>query len=154
MTVMPFGLCNSQATFQRLMDKTLQGLEHVQSFVDDCLIYSITITFEGRVRDLEADLERLRQANIQLRADKCHFAYKEVNFLGHRISEQGRRPLETSKEKLRRFPRPHSVREIQRFLESINYYRHRRRIGGTGAIAPPCLGHGRAAITKIPPAPP
>ena len=96
MTVMPFGLCNSQATYQRLMDKTLQGLEHVQSFVDDCLIYSET--FEGHVKDLDAVLERLRRANIQLRADKCHFAYKKVDILGHRISEEGRRPLEASKE--------------------------------------------------------
>ena len=121
MTVMPFGLCNSQATYQRLMDKTLQGLEHVQSFVDDCLIYSET--FEGHVKDLDAVLERLRRANIQLRADKCHFAYKEVDFLGHRISEEGRWPLEASKEKLRRFPQPQSMRELQGFLGSINYYR-------------------------------
>ena len=53
---------------------------------------SYSENFEGQVRDLEAVLERLRQAIILLRADKCHFAYKEVNFLGHRISEEGRRP--------------------------------------------------------------
>ena len=52
MLVMPFGLCNSQATYQRLMDQTLAGLERVESFVDDCLIYSES--FEEHLQDIES----------------------------------------------------------------------------------------------------
>ena len=40
MLVMSFCLCNSQVTYQRLMDHNLTGLEFVESFVDDCLIFS------------------------------------------------------------------------------------------------------------------
>ena len=40
MVVMPFGLCNSQATFQRLMDNALEGLDRAESYVDDCCVFS------------------------------------------------------------------------------------------------------------------
>ena len=44
MLAMPFGLCNSQATFQRVMDQALNGLNNVESYVDDILVYSQTFT--------------------------------------------------------------------------------------------------------------
>ena len=133
MTVMPFGLCNSQATYQRLMDKTFHGLDQVQCFVDDCLIYSDT--FEKHVEDIKATFERLRESNIQLKVYKCHFGYQEVNFLGHRINVDGRRPLESIQTKLQQFPHPSSVRELQGFLGSVNYYRS--YIPGMAQIAHP-----------------
>ena len=80
MCVMPFGLVNSQATFQRLMDNTLQGLNRTESYIDDCIIYSCS--FEEHLKDL--------------RADTSNFASvfrEEVEFLGHVVSKEGRRPL-------------------------------------------------------------
>ena len=121
MLVMPFGLCNSHATYQRLMDRTLTGLDFVESFVDDCLIFSKT--FQEHLGHVKAVLQRLRDARIQLRSEKCHFAYAEVDFLGHHITPEGRTPVRSSVELLLHFPRPSSVKELQSFLDSVNFYR-------------------------------
>ena len=51
-TVMPFGLVNAHATFQALMDVTLQGIRQTESYIDDCTIYS---------QSVEQHLEGLRQ---------------------------------------------------------------------------------------------
>ena len=98
MLVMPFGLCNSQATYQRLMDHTLTGLEFVESFVDDCLIFSKT--FREHMEHVKEVLLRLRYAGIQLRSEKCRFGYTEIDFLGHHITSEGRMPTKTSAELL------------------------------------------------------
>ena len=121
MTVMPFGLVNSQATFQRMMDNKLKGLNRVESYIDDCVILSHS--FEDHLRDLQEVLERLRRANIHLKFRKCQLCYPEVEFLGHLISENGRMPLPTAVQKLAKFPVPESVKELQRFLGSLNFYR-------------------------------
>lgn len=116
MLVMPFGLCNSQATYQRLMDHTLSGLEFVESFVDDCLIFSHT--FQEHMEHVRTVLQRLRDARIQLRSVKCH-----LDFLGHHITPEGRTPVSASAELLLHFPRPKCVKELQSFLGSVNFYR-------------------------------
>ena len=121
MTVMPFGLVNSQATFQRLMDNTLKGLDRVESYIDDCIIFSTS--FEEHLTDLRDVFERLEQANIRVKYRKCQFGFDEVEFLGHLVSERGRRPTPTAAQKLAKFPTPKSVGELQRFLGSINFYR-------------------------------
>ena len=88
MLAMPFGLCNSQATFQRLMDQALDGVTNAESCVDDILIYSQTFT-EHR-EHLTQVLERLDKVGHQLRRDKCRLGYDSVEFLGHWISSTGR----------------------------------------------------------------
>ena len=81
MIVMPFGLCNSQSTFQRLMDLTLRGASNAESFVDDKLIFSNS--FEEHLSHLEEVFQRLEVTGLQLRKDKCRLAYRGVEFLGH-----------------------------------------------------------------------
>ncbi|KAI6650043.1 Transposon Ty3-G Gag-Pol polyprotein [Oopsacas minuta] len=121
MTVMPFGLVNAQATFQRLMDNTLQGVKRSESYIDDCIIYSHS--FEQHMEDLRTVLTRLRQAKLHVKLHKCQFARKEVEFLRHVVSRSGRRPISSAAEKLANFPRPQGVTELQRFLGSLNFYR-------------------------------
>ena len=65
MTVIPFGLVNAQATFQRLMDTALRGLKHVEAYIDDCIIYSNG--FEQHMEVLRALFERLRVANLHIK---------------------------------------------------------------------------------------
>ena len=69
MLVMPFGLVNSQATFQRLMDTTLQGLKQVESYIDDCIVFSKT--FSDHLTQLEAVFQRFREAKLKLKLEKC-----------------------------------------------------------------------------------
>ena len=65
MIVMPFGLVNSQATFQRLMDNTLQGLKRTESYIDDCIIFSNS--FEQHIEDLRAMFTHLLSEKLHVK---------------------------------------------------------------------------------------
>ena len=69
--VMPFGLCNTPATFQRLMDLTLAGMLWTECLVylDDIIIFGRT--FEDHLRNLMSVLERLRGVNLKAKPSKC-----------------------------------------------------------------------------------
>ena len=87
--VMLFGLCNAPATFERLMDRVLQGL------LDD--IISFGSTFDGALTNLTLIFERLRSYGLQLKSTKCHLFRSSVPFLGHIV---GRHGLECDPEKI------------------------------------------------------
>ena len=81
--VMPFGLCNAPATFERLMDQVLQGLRWSRCLVylDD--IISFVTTFGDALDKLKSIFERLRMFGLQLKSTKCHLFQTSVPFLGH-----------------------------------------------------------------------
>ena len=121
--VMPFGLCNAPATFQRLMDLVLAGLQW-----SECLVYLDDVIILGRdfkehLRNLRSVLQRLRDAGLRLKPSKCSFFQQEVKYLGHVISRTG---ISTDPDKTSRvlsWPPPTSKREVQRFLGFASYYR-------------------------------
>ena len=79
--VMPFGLCNAPATFERLMDRVLCGMRWSW-----CLVYlDDVISFVGTVREALVRLEEV----LQLKAKKCTFMQTEVVFLGHIVGRMG-----------------------------------------------------------------
>ena len=73
-TTMPFGLCNAPATFQRVMELALAGLQWKTCLVylDDVLVFSKT--FEEHIQRLSDVLKRIRQAHLKLKPSKCHFS--------------------------------------------------------------------------------
>lgn len=85
---MPFGLKNAPATFQRLMDLVLSGLQSEELFVhmDDSVIYISSLEHERKYNLL---IERLRKTNLKLQPDKCEFLKTEVTYLEHVISKDG-----------------------------------------------------------------
>ena len=117
-TRMPFGLCNAPATFQRLMQVVLSGLEGKVCFVyiDDILVCSKT--FEEHIDHLKQVLHRLRKAGLTLKPRKCCFLKKEVNYLGHVISGTGIAPDPTKTQKVYDFPVPTDLTKLYQFLGS------------------------------------
>ena len=120
---MPFGLKNAPATFQRLMDKVLLGLQGTELFVymDDIVIYARSL--EEHTEKLYNLLIRLEKANLTLQPEKCSFLRKEVAYLGHVISQDGVKPDPKKVEAVRKFPRPRTVKNIKQFLGLAGYYR-------------------------------
>ena len=120
---MPFGLSNTPCTFQRLIECVLRGLNW-----DTCLIYFDDIivfsnTFEEHLKRLCLVLNRLCKANLKLKPKKCHFGRRQVQFLGHVVSQHG---VEADTEKMQavtEFPRPQSLKDARSFLCLANYYR-------------------------------
>ena len=131
--VMPFGLCNAPATFQRLMNRVLCDVNWVEClvYIDDTVV--IGRTFEQHLSNLGTVLSRLRQAGLKLQPAKCKLCQKEVRFLGHVISEND---IATDPEKtavIETWPVPESKKNIQQFLGLANYYRRFIKDFGTTA---------------------
>ena len=87
--VMPFGLCNALVTFERLMDRVLQGLRWSRCllYLDD--IISFGMTFDDALDNLTLIFERLRSYELQLKSTKCHLFQMSVPFLRHVVGREG-----------------------------------------------------------------
>ena len=122
-TRMPFGLCNAPATFQRLMQIILTGLEGKSCFVylDDILV--VSNTFEDHLSHLSEVLMRLRRAGLRLKPKKCLLLREEVPYLGHVLSASGIRPNPAKIETVQNFPTPTDVTKLRQFLGLAPYYR-------------------------------
>lgn len=120
---MPFGLKNAPATFQRLMDLVLAGLQGIELFVylDDIVLYASSLR-EHKIK-FEKLAARLRQANLRLQPDKCEFLRREVTYLGHIISESGVKPDPQKIQAVKEFPQPTNAKGIKQFLGLAGYYR-------------------------------
>ncbi|GFU29569.1 retrovirus-related Pol polyprotein from transposon 17.6 [Trichonephila clavipes] len=90
--VMPFGLCNAPATFERMMDNLLRHFKWTMClcYLDDIIVFSET--FEDHLIRLRLVLKCLQEAGIKLNSKKCLFAAQEVKILGHLVSSNGVRP--------------------------------------------------------------
>ena len=133
--VMPFGLCNAPATFQRLIDRVLSGLKW-----SSCLVYLDDIivvgkSFSDHLSNLGCVFERLRGAGLKLKPAKCHLCQKRVAFLGHIVSADGIATDPSKTAAVKNWPIPQSRREVQQFLGLANYYR--RFVGNFASIAKP-----------------
>lgn len=133
--VMPFGLCNAPATYQRMMHAVLGNMMYnsVVCYIDDILIYSRS--FEEHVRHLKEVFDRLHRWGLLLKPAKCEFLKSEIAFLGHIVTAQGVRTDPKKLEKVAKFPRPTNVKEMRAFLGLAGYYR--RFIKGFATISAP-----------------
>ena len=113
--VMPFGLCNAPATFERLMDRVLQGLRWSRCLVylDD--IISFGTTFEDSLDNLIPIFERLR-SGLQLKSTKCHF-------LGHVVGRDGLQCDPRKIADVKGWPVPDCLKSVRQFLGFVGYYR-------------------------------
>ena len=120
--VMPFGLCNAPATFQRLMNSVLAGLQCTSClvYIDDIIV--VGNSFDQYLSNLQQVLERLKQAGLKVHPSKCQFLQREVTFLGHVISPNGIAPDPVKTCKVEQWPTPSSRVEVQQFLGLANYY--------------------------------
>lgn len=122
-TVVPFGLCNAPATFQRFIQNTLAGLldKGVVAYLDDILIYSETA--EEHEVLLRQVLTRLQENRLYAKPEKCEFFKKQIGFLGHMLSPTG---VSTEPQKIsavREWGVPTSVTDVRAFLGLAGYYR-------------------------------
>ena len=136
-TRMPFGLCNSPSTFQRLMEQVLEGLtmRTCAVYIDDIIVFATSK--DDLYARLAEVFERLRQANLTLKPKKCCFFQSSVDFLGHTVSHEGVQCSNRHTEAVTSWPEPSNVAELQTFLGFTGFYR--RFIPGYSNIAYPML---------------
>lgn len=121
--VLPFGLCNAPATFQRLMNTVLAGLVYKTCaiYLDDIVVASPT--FQQHLTDLSEVLSRLESAGLSIKLSKCQFCRSELTFLGYNVSSKGIKPNEGKVKAITNFKAPTTVREVRQFLSLTSYYR-------------------------------
>lgn len=121
--VMPFGLRNSGATFVKLMEKVLYGLNWkiCMAYLDDIVV--IGNSFEDQVANLSKVCERINGANLKLNPKKCILFQKEVKFLGHVVNEDEVSTDPDKTQVIREWVVPKNVTEVRSFLGLCSYYR-------------------------------
>ena len=122
--VMQFGLQNAPGTFQRWMNAIFReevDSGHVRIYVDDILVF--TKDLETHRMWLRRVLEKLKAHGLCLRESKCVFEVQEVEFLGLIVSPGLVRHSPNRAKGVREWPHPKNVKELQRFLGLMNYYR-------------------------------
>ena len=114
--VMPFGLKNAGATYQRLMNKmfTHQLERNVQVYVDDMLVKSMREN--DHLNDLQKTFNTLRSYNMKLNPSKCVFGVTAGKFLGFMVSQRG---IEVNPEKVRAILEIESPRTVKA-VQSLN----------------------------------
>jgi len=123
-TVMFFGMTNSLATFQVMMNEILRDMINkgkVAAFVDNVLVG--TEMEEGHDEIVEEVLKRLEENNLYVKPEKCVWKVRKIGFLGVIIGPNG---IEMEKEKIDEvlsWPEPKNVKDVRKFLGLANYYR-------------------------------
>ena len=121
--VMPFGLANAPAYFQRFVNEIFSEMtdKFVIIYLDDFLIFSEDeTTHRTHVRSV---LQKLRENRLYAKLKKCQFSVPSVKFLGFNISADGRFSDEDKIKSIVEWPCPLSRKDIQKFLGGTNYLR-------------------------------
>jgi len=122
--VMFFGMTNSPAMFQAMINEILQDLINegkVAVFIDNVLVG--TETEEGHNKIVEEILKRLEENNLYVKPEKCTWKVKKIPFLGVIMGEDKVEIEEDKVEGVLKWPIPQCVRDVRRFLGLANYYR-------------------------------
>ena len=121
--VMPFGLCNAPATFERLMETVLGDIQwtKVLVYLDDIVAFGKT--FEEAYKNLEDVFLRMRRAHLTLKGSKCALFRHKVEYLGHIVSRDGVQPTDSKIEAIRHWAVPSNLTDVRAFLGITSYYR-------------------------------
>ena len=121
--VMPFGLKNAGATYQRAMNVIFHDMlgQHMEIYIDDIVVKSKKVT--EHVNHLRKSFERMRLHQLKLNPLKCAFGVQVENFLGFLVHQRG---VEVDQNKVKAIisaKAPQNQKELQKFLGQVNYVR-------------------------------
>ena len=120
--VMPFGLQGAPATFQRMMDQLLVGCnDYAAAYLDDVVIHSTS--WEDHLHHIRSILQKLREAGLTIKPQKCQFGTESCSYLGHVVGNGEVRPEESKLQAVKAFPTPVTKKQVRAFLGLTGYYR-------------------------------
>jgi hypothetical protein len=118
----PMGLQGCPASFKRLMEQVLRGLQDVLIYIGDVLIH--TDTHEPHLEALEQLLLKLHKNHQKINLDKCLFGDKQVSYLGFTLTPQGIKRGETKLWAIKNSRPPNDVKSIRSFVGLCNLFRN------------------------------
>ena len=120
--VMPFGMKNAPATFQRMVNKLVRDIDGCEGYIDDVVIFSDN--WSDHIRQIERFFQIMREAKLTVNLMKSEFGKATVKYLGHIVGQGQVRPLDAKIQTIVKFPIPTSRKELARFLGMAGYYRN------------------------------
>jgi hypothetical protein len=115
-----FGLSNAAQTFQRMVDRTTEGLEGVFAYMDDSHVGSPDR--QTHLYHLENFFNALATNGLSINLEKCAFAVPSLEILGHKISVAGAAPTAAHTAEIKLCPPPQDIKQLQHFLGMVNFY--------------------------------
>ena len=122
-TSMPFGLSNAGSSFCCLMEQCLGDQQFVTLLVNLNDICNFAPSLDDMLDQIELIFDRLKQFNLKIKPKKCQFFDTSVLFLGHVLSANGISANPAKGEKVKTWPVPKNIKEVQSFLGLASYYR-------------------------------
>ena len=119
--VMPFGMKNFPATFQRLVNSLISNLDGCKAYIDDAIIFSEE--WEQHLQTIRTFFDRLSEAKLTVTLAKSEFCHANLTFLGHIVGQGQVKPVEAKVEAISDFPVPTGKGQLMRFLGVAGYYR-------------------------------
>ena len=120
---LPYGLSNSPAIFQRLMDVVLRHITGTDCWIFPDVLIAFSDTIEEHASRLEHVLQRFERANLQLQPAKCVFAKRQVQYSGNIVSRDGIAASPDMVKAARQYPTPRSVKDVRSYLGLVSFYR-------------------------------
>ena len=120
--VMPFGMKNAPATFQRMVNKLVRDIDGCEGYIDDVVIFSDN--WSDHIRQIKCFFQIMREAKLTINLMKSEFGKATVKYLGHIVGQGQVRPLDAKIQTIAKFPIPTSRKELARFLGMAGYYRN------------------------------
>ncbi|KAG0442150.1 Retrovirus-related Pol polyprotein from transposon 17.6 [Dictyocoela muelleri] len=117
---MTFGLCNAPATFQKAMNIIFSNVKNVIIYIDDILIF--TDSEEKHYEVLREVIKLVMKNEISINFDKSEFFKHEIEFLGHRITKDGIKPILTKIEAYEDI-KIKTKKQLQKILGFMNWFR-------------------------------
>lgn len=116
---LPFGINSAPEVFHRTVKQLFEGIEGVETYIDDILIWGETKELhDSRLRLV---LERARAKNFKLNKAKCKVGLSEIKYLGHIFSKDGLKPDQSKVEAIIQMPTPECKKDVERFLGMVTY---------------------------------
>ena len=111
---MSFGMNNTPALIQRLINENITGLDNCKACIDDVIIYSEA--WDQQLKIIREFFERLSIAKLTINLAKSEFCHATLTFLGHVVGQGQVKPVETSVKSISDFSEPTCKRQLMRFL--------------------------------------
>ncbi|KAI2654741.1 Retrovirus-related Pol polyprotein from transposon opus [Labeo rohita] len=136
--VMSFGLRNAPATFQRMMNCVVSGLEGCAVYLDDLVVFSDS--WDLHLKRLGAVLKRLSDAKLTVNLAKCNFAQATITYLGKVVGNGEVRPVSAKVQAICDYPVPTTKKELMLFLDcALAFDNVKSLLCSAAVLAAPCF---------------
>ncbi|KAM2091177.1 hypothetical protein ACFX1T_029697 [Malus domestica] len=122
--IMPFGLNNTGATYQRTMQRIFNDMLHknIECYIEDVVVK--TMKRSDHLKDLRMVFDKLRHYNLKMNPLKCAFGITSWKFLGFIVKHRGIEVDQSNIKAIQRMPEPRNLHDMKSLQGRLAFIRH------------------------------